>query len=164
MRRVLDYTAKAAIAAVLLGAIGVFGKFAGYPLLFASLGPTAALQVTAPQLQMSRPWNVVVGHLIGIAVGYAAVFATGAAHAPPFTSGEELTFVRVEAAALAMFAAILLELAFGASHAPAGATTLLVALGIMPPTWSAVTALAGGIALITVSGEGVRLLQSRGET
>jgi hypothetical protein len=161
MSKILPLAGKAASAAILVGLVGVFGKLAGYPWLFASFGPTAALQVTMPQMRMSRAWNVAAGHLIAVGIGFAAIYATGAADAAPFTSGQPLTFVRVEAASLAVFLGIGLEFVMRASHAPAASTTLLIALGLVPPSWHAVVALVCGIALITVMGEAARRVQLR---
>ena len=157
MTVVLKSVAPAAIAAVVIGLIGIFGQRAGYPWLVASLGPTVALQTTVPRLPMARPWNVVVGQLIGVGTGFAAIYATDAAHAAPFLLGHALAVLRVEAAALAIFLGITLEMAFGANHAPAAATTLLIALGVNPPTWTSVIALLCGIALIAVLGEMARI-------
>ncbi len=39
--------------------------------------PTAFLQVEAPDLPISNAYNTMVGHIIGIASGYLAVFILG---------------------------------------------------------------------------------------
>jgi hypothetical protein len=161
MTAALKRAVPAAVAALVIGLIGLFGRLAGHPWLFASLGPTIVLQTTVPQLPMTRPWNVAVGQLVGLGAGFAAIYATGAMHAAPFLAGHSLTTVRVEAAALAIFLGIVLEAVLRASHAPAAATILLIALGVSPPTWSTVITLICGIALITALGELARLAMIR---
>jgi hypothetical protein len=157
--KVVRIAGKSASAAVLIGLVGTFGTLAGYPWLFASFGPTAALQVTMPQMPMSRALNVAVGHLLAVGVGFAAIYATGALSAPAFASGQPVTFVQVEAAALAIFFGIGLEFIARASHAPAASITLLIALELVTPQLDAVAPLVCGIALITILGEGARRLQ-----
>ncbi len=150
-------------AALVVAFLGLTGAWAGRPWLFASLGPTAALQAAAPDLPMSRPWNVAISHLIGLAVGILAVYLTGAVRIPAFSRQHALTLSRVWAAALAIALSMGLELAAGATHAPAASTTLLFALGIFPPNWNSALTVLCGIALVTGSGEAVRQLRRRME-
>jgi hypothetical protein len=65
------------MSGILMVIPGSLGLLVGQPWLFPSLGPTAFLQVEAPDLPMSRPYNTVVGHIVGIASGYLAVFVLG---------------------------------------------------------------------------------------
>ncbi|HZD44386.1 MAG TPA: hypothetical protein VE134_10055, partial [Methanomicrobiales archaeon] len=71
---------------LLLGALilvpGAFGYISGNLWLFPSLGPSFFLQVESPHLVSARAYNTVVGHLIGIATGYLAIFVFGAAVEP----------------------------------------------------------------------------------
>jgi hypothetical protein len=146
-------------AALVVAFLGLAGLWAGRPWLFASLGPTAALQAAAPDLPMSRPWNVAASHLIGLAIGILAVHLTGAVRAPAFSGQHALALSRVWAATLAIALSMGLELAAKATHAPAASTTLLFALGILPPGWNSALPVLCGIALVTGSGEAVRQLQ-----
>jgi CBS-domain-containing membrane protein len=70
------------------------------------------------------------GHAIGIACGYGALWVTGLAHAPP-SMVEGVTWDRVVAAALSLAATGALMMLLDAPHPPAGATTLIVSLGIV---------------------------------
>jgi CBS-domain-containing membrane protein len=158
MRSLQKKLAIAVIIGIVIGLIGLLGVLSGYAWLIASLGPTAALQGTLPTARMSRPWNVVVGHLIALAVGFAAVYATGAAHTPPFSDLHVLSLLRVAAAAMAITLTIALEFVFQANHASAGATTLLVALGFIPADWKGAVTILCAIGLITVFGEALRQL------
>jgi len=146
----------AAGAVVLL--IGFLGALAGIPWLFASLGPSAVLQASMPMMRMSRPYNVAVGHLIALGTGFFAVYITGAVHAPPYTVLHPIVLTRVWAAGIAITLAVACELAAKAQHAPAASTSLLVALGIVTPSWRGAFVFVCGILLVTVLGEGVRRL------
>src|SRR3954447_11712584 len=84
----------------LLLAVGLLGLAAGQPWLFPSLGPTAFLQAEKPGQASSRFYNTVVGHLVGLGAGMAAVSLLGASSAPGVLSSHELVPVRVWAAAL----------------------------------------------------------------
>jgi hypothetical protein len=144
---------------ILIGLIGVFAVVAGYPWLFASLGPTAALQATMPDASVSRPWNVAVAHVVALGAGLAAVYATGASHTPSFAVSHALTLLRVAAACMAVIIAIALEFVLAASHASGAATALLLALGLIPPDWKGAFAVLCGIALVTALGECLRQFQ-----
>src|SRR5690606_34744351 len=100
------------------------------PLVFPSLGPTAFLLFYTPMLPASSPRNALGGHLIGALAGYLALVVFGLTDARPALA-EGVTGARVGAAALS------LGLTSGAMvwarvpHPPAGATTLIVSLGIL---------------------------------
>jgi len=73
---------------------------------------------------------VLLGHLAGIAVGWLCLALTGLLHAPPaITAG--LSGGRIVAAVLSVALTILVLLAVRAPHALAGATTLIVSLGVL---------------------------------
>jgi CBS domain-containing membrane protein len=102
----------------------------GTPFVFPSLGPTAFLFFFTPTLPTASPRNTLYGHAIGIACGYGALLATGLQHAPP-AMVEGVGLRRVLAAALSLAATGALMILLKAAHPPAGATTLIVALGIV---------------------------------
>jgi hypothetical protein len=147
-------------AASLILAVGAFGVVAGSPWLVPSLGPSAVLIALTPVHPTARPWNTIVGHLVGLLAGAAAVSVFGAWAAPTVTGDHVLVASRVLAATLA----IALTLAGGsiarASHPPAAATTLLVALGGIATLDQGFALLAGVVAL-AVLGEGFRRVRTR---
>lgn len=106
----------------------------GAPFVFPSLGPTAFLLFYTPVQPAASPRNTVLGHLIGVAAGYLALALFGLLDAPPALA-TSVTTARVAAAALS------LGLTGGAMvwakvpHPPAGATTLIVSLGILREPW-----------------------------
>jgi hypothetical protein len=121
-------------AALTLGTIGLLGLWSGMPWLIPSLGPTVAIQASSPRQRAAQPSNVFAGHLIGLAAGFAAVYATGAVDAPPFSVAHALAASRVVAAAVAVMLSIAVQRACNVKHPPAESTTLLVALGGLNPT------------------------------
>jgi len=102
----------------------------GNPFVFPSLGPTAFLLFYQPLMPASSPRNAIGGHLIGIAMGYLSLVLFGLTLAPP-ASMEGVTVARVGAAALSLAATAGLMVWLRVPHPPAGATTLIVSLGIL---------------------------------
>ena len=100
------------------------------PFIFPSLGPTAFLFFFTPLLPTASPRHTIYGHLIGILCGYGALCLMGLQHAPPaMVMGVDAA--RIGAAALSLAATGALMILFKAAHPPAGATTLIVSLGII---------------------------------
>ena len=104
--------------------------FTGSPFIFPSLGPTAYLFFFSPLAEASSPRNAVLGHAIGLFCGYAA-FALTMAATPPFGMHAGIDGPTVLAAALSLSATGAFMVLFRVSHPPAGATTLIVSLGII---------------------------------
>ncbi|MGA2571043.1 MAG: HPP family protein [Terracidiphilus sp.] len=100
------------------------------PFVFPSLGPTAYLLFIAPLQQNSSPRNTILGHAIGLICGYGAYTLTGAANMP-FGVHPGVYWPRILAAALSLSATGALMVLLRADHPPAGATTLIVSLGII---------------------------------
>jgi CBS domain-containing membrane protein len=100
------------------------------PFVFPSLGPTAYLFFFSPLAETASPRNTILGHAIGLICGYAA-FALTASFVPPFAAQGGVHGARVLAAALSLSATGALMALFRVSHPPAGATTLIVSLGII---------------------------------
>jgi hypothetical protein len=143
----------------LLLAVGLIGLAAGQPWLFPSLGPTAFLLAERPGQTSARFYNIVVGHLIGLGAGLAAVLLLGASAAPAVLATKELAAVRVWAAVLSAVLTMLGLSILKASHPPAAATMLLVALGGFEPTWHSVGTIIAGVLIVASLGEGVRYVR-----
>lgn len=110
--------------------LALLAFFTGSSFVFPSLGPTAILFFMTPRNESARPRNALIGHAIGIACGYGALLVTGLAHAPSVIDGG-VTLPRIIAAGLALaFTGAFMVLA-RTPHAPAGATTLIIALGFI---------------------------------
>ncbi len=100
------------------------------PFVFPSLGPTAFLFFYTPESPTSSPRHSIYGHAIGIACGWFSLVVTGLRHAPPATVAG-MTFARLIAAALSLALTGALMILLRSAHPPAGATTLIVSLGII---------------------------------
>jgi CBS domain-containing membrane protein len=115
---------------ITIGALALLALVSRNPFVFPSLGPTAYLLFFSPLSKASSPRNTIFGHAIGLTCGYIAFVVTGSG-ALPFGVHPGLFWPRVLAAALSLSATgafmVLLEI----SHPPAGATTLIVSLGII---------------------------------
>lgn len=104
------------------------------PFVFPSLGPTAFLFFYTPMAATAAPRNAFIGHLIGAAMGYLALLLFGLTDAgPAFATGVDLP--RVMAAALSLGLTSALMVLCRAPHPPAGATTLIISLGILTQPW-----------------------------
>ncbi len=104
------------------------------PYVFPSLGPTAILFFLTPNSPTASPRNAVLGHALGILCGYGALWVSGLQHVGPATIiGVDVR--RVVAAALSLAATAALLILLKASHPPAGATTLIISLGVIARPW-----------------------------
>ena len=135
---------------IAIGAMASVAFVTGEPFVFPSLGPTAFLLFYTPLAPASSPRNTLGGHAIGAAAGYLALVVFGLTDDLPALA-TSVTGARVGAAALS------LALTSGAMvwarvpHPPAGATTLIVSLGILrEPEQLAVLMLA--VVLLVVQG------------
>jgi hypothetical protein len=127
------------------------------PFIFASLGPTAYEQVETPKRPSAHPYNVIVGHVIAVAAGYAAIAALQAWSVPP-VSAHGVPLARVWTAVLAcVFTVVGTQLA-RATQPAALSTTLLVSLGLMQ-SWLEGGIIVCAVLLITCIGEPIRRLR-----
>jgi CBS domain-containing membrane protein len=115
---------------ITIGLLGLLALLTGSPFVFPSLGPTAYLFFFSPLAEVSSPRNTILGHAIGLICGYAA-FSLAVASSPPFGTSPGVHVPRLLAAALSLSATGALMALLRISHPPAGATTLIVSLGII---------------------------------
>lgn len=117
-------------AGVAIAVCSAMAMGTGLPWVFPSLGPTAFLAVAAPESPANTTRRVLVGHAIAIACGALALWLFGLLDTPPaFEAGVDAA--RVGAVTLALAATGGLAILLDAEHPPAGATTLIVALGLL---------------------------------
>lgn len=110
----------------------ILGVLAGYlhePFVFPSVGPTIFILFFTPLGLQAAPRNVIGGQVIGIACGYLALLAFGLTAGPADIF--DLTAPRIGSAVLALSLTLALMVWLGLPHAPGGATTLIVALGLV---------------------------------
>lgn len=125
-------------------------RLTGEPLVFPSLGPTAFMLFYQPTSAAACPRNALLGHLIGILAGYASLRVFGLEHAPAALAGG-VTWGWVGSAALSLALTSGLMIWWRVPHPPAGATTLIISLGILPRPIQLV-ALFAAIVLLIVQG------------
>lgn len=100
------------------------------PFIFPSLGPTAFLLFYTPSNPAASPRNTIIGHAVGAGAGYLALVMFGLTHDPPALA-TEVTSGRIGAAAVSLALTSAFMVWLRAPHPPAGATTLIVSLGIL---------------------------------
>ena len=115
---------------ITIGLLALLAFITRNPFVFPSLGPTAYLLFFSPLAKASSPRNTIFGHAIGLICGYGAFALTGAG-ALPFGVHPGIFWPRILAAALSLSATGAFMVLFDVSHPPAGATTLIVSLGII---------------------------------
>lgn len=119
---------------VSIGLMAFAALITGAPFIFPSLGPTAFLLFYTPMAPTACPRNTLAGHAIGAAAGYFALVVFGLQDAgPALTTG--VTAPRVGAAAISLGLTSGLMVWARVPHPPAGATTLIVSLGILHEPW-----------------------------
>ena len=116
-----------AFSLALMGGIAVL---ADLPMIFPSLGPTAFLFFDAPLSDAASPRSTVTGHAIGAVAGWLSLAVFGLLSTPSvLIAGVSWAYGGAAAMALGLTAGLMILL--DVRHPPAGATTLIVALGLM---------------------------------
>lgn len=127
--------------------MGILAMLSGEPFLFPSLGPTVLLVAAQPDAETSKPRVIVGAHAIGIACGYLGLLIAGLTDAPS-AMDHGFDMPRIVATSLALAGTGFAMQRFRCVHVPAGATTLIVSLGVLhTPRQLAVMLL--GVALLT---------------
>lgn len=98
--------------------------------VFPSVGPTAYLFFFAPLGASSSPRNAILGHAIGLICGYGAFRFAGLAYWP-HSFHSSVFWPQVLAASLSLAFTGAFMVLLRVNHPPAGATTLIVSLGIL---------------------------------
>ncbi|MUK03068.1 HPP family protein [Vibrio cholerae] len=146
----------AILSLVVLAASGAIGLALQAPWLFPSLGPTVMLFFESPQEQSSRPSNALIGHGVGLLAGTACLYGFGLQNDPSVPAGG-LTTAHLIAGALSVAMTTLVLTWAKKPHPPAGATTLIVSLGILTNPLQLLS-MAGAIIFITVLGWGLNAI------
>lgn len=139
---------RAAVLATLASAmIGVIAWQTGIPFLFPALGASTFIVFALPGAPAAAPRNVVLSHFLGATTGWSCLQAfsvdpTGA------TLSHLVGLSHVFAASVALGITTVLMLLLRTPHPPAGATTLIVALGSMPAAWHIGAVVASCLGLV----------------
>jgi CBS domain-containing membrane protein len=128
--------------------LAAVAMLSGTPFVFPSLGPTAFLFFFTPRAPAATPRHTLYGHAIGIVCGYVALRLFGLEDAPPaMVTG--VSAARAGAAALSLASTGALMILLKAAHPPAGATTLIISLGIVTSPFHLVV-IEIAVAILTV--------------
>jgi CBS domain-containing membrane protein len=142
------YTFVCSLVAIALS--GTWAWIAGEPLLFPSLGATAFLMFETPMAEVGTPRNTIIGHAVGVAAGAVSLAIFGLWNAPSlYESG--MTPARIGAVALSVALTGGVLRVLRSAHPPAGATTIIVASGLLASVGQMADVLVG-VALVTLAG------------
>jgi CBS domain-containing membrane protein len=139
-----------------IGIMSALAAITRSPFIFPSLGPTAFLFFYTPRAPSASPRNTIVGHAIGVVAGYFSLAVTGLTMAgPALTVG--VTWQRIIAAALSLGLTAGLMVLLKSPHPPAGATTLIISLGILTKPLQLVLLMVA-VVLLTLQALGINRL------
>ena len=133
-----------------IGLMSLVALLTQQPFVFPSLGPTAFLLFYTPTLPTASPRNTLCGHLIGAVSGYLSLAIFGQLDAAPAIL-VGVSWARVGAAALSLALTSGVMVWLRVPHPPAGATTLIVSLGLIV-TIPKLAVLMLGVLLLVVQG------------
>ncbi len=141
---------------VSIGLMSLVALATGQPFIFPSLGPTAFLLFYTPMQATASPRNTLCGHFIGAVAGYLSLVIFGLLDAgPALQVGVSWTRVGAAALSLALTAGGMVWLRV--PHPPAGATTLIVSLGLLT-TIPELVVLMLGVLLLVIQGFAINRL------
>jgi CBS-domain-containing membrane protein len=130
-----------------IGLMSLVALMTGQPFIFPSLGPTAFLLFYSPLQATACPGNILCGHLIGVVAGYLSLMIFGLVDAgPALVVG--MSWARVGAAALSLGLTAGIMVWLRVPHPPAGATTLIVSLGLITSIPKLVVLMLGVLLLV----------------
>jgi CBS-domain-containing membrane protein len=115
---------------ITIALLSLLAVLTGTTFVFPSLGPTAYLFFFSPLAESASPKNAILGHAIGLACGYGA-FRFSALTYGPANFHHGVYWPRILAAALSLAFTGAFMVLLRINHPPAGATTLIVSLGIL---------------------------------
>jgi CBS domain-containing membrane protein len=135
---------------IAIGLSGTWAYIVKQPLVFPSLGATAFLIFETPMAEVGSPRNTIIGHTVGILAGVVSLAVFGLLDAPSvYVSGITVERVCAIALAVALTGGVLRVLR--AAHPPAGATTIIVASGLLH-TPRQLLDIFVGVVLLTIAG------------
>jgi CBS domain-containing membrane protein len=121
------------------------------PLVLLTVGPTAFLLSKAPMAPSSNPRNVIIGHSVGLMVGFVAQAAFGLSDAPGVLEGGAVSPAHVGATALSTALTGAVLMALSAWHPPATVTAFGASLGLLGDLRGLLAVAAGVVLVAAVS-------------
>ena len=117
------------VSALAFGMLGSVAGFANEPFVFPSLGASIFVIYYSALSNQASPRNIVCGQFIAVIAGAGALAVFGLTDSGPDTGS--MTWSRIGALTLALCLTLAIMVWLRVPHAPAGATTLIVAAGLM---------------------------------
>ncbi len=139
------------LTGLLVGVVGLFGRWLAWPFLTSTVGPTAYLFASHPGTEPARFRNALVGHAVAIGIGLGALYAFGLAGHPSVVTAGVPSWDQVIASALALGLTMAVLELLHSHHAPAAATALLITTGLARPG-APLIGLVGGLVIVIVLG------------
>lgn len=133
-----------------LSLMGLIALVANEPMVFPSLGPTLMLFFEQASQPAASPRNTLLGHGIGILCGWASLVCLGL-YGTPSVLVTGITVRYILAASLSLGLTAFCKHLVRAPHPPAGATTLIISLGLLT-TPKQLASIAVAVLLVTVIG------------
>ncbi|HEU0101344.1 MAG TPA: HPP family protein [Mycobacteriales bacterium] len=149
----------ALLSAGVLALAGLVGLVLHQPWVFPGLGPTLLVLTGQPTDRAAAPRHVLVGHGVAVLAGSAALAVTGLRGVSAGLT-TELTGRRVLAAGLALGLTALVLHALDCPQPAAGATTLVVSLGLLTTPVELATILLSVVLVLAVSSAATLLARS----
>ncbi|MFC6837369.1 HPP family protein [Halomarina ordinaria] len=152
-RRVVQFRAgvrASVVAAGLLTVLGAFAWASGLTGLFPSLGPSAYVLAVEPEAETSAPKRVVGSHAVGALAGFLAYHAVadGLTVVRPHVPWSAASMALAASGVLALAITVVVMEAADLRHAPACATTLIVALGLLTTATQAAVIVVAVVVLV----------------
>lgn len=132
-----------------IGVMSLGALITSSPFVFPSLGPTAFLHFYTPMAPAASPRNTLCGHAVGVAAGAVSLAIFGLTDAGPALGEGGMSGARVGAVALSLGLTSGAMVWLRVPHPPAGATTMIISLGILTEA-SHLAVLLFAVVLLTV--------------
>ena len=116
---------------ITVGITGAVAWWLAQPMLFPSLGPTVMMLAQHPGQHGTAPRTVMLAHGAALVAGWVSLWLFALLHAPSVLAAG-ITPAHVAAAAVSVAATVAATRGLRTAHPPAGATTLIVSLGLLP--------------------------------
>jgi hypothetical protein len=139
------------LTGLLVGVVGLAGRWLAWPLLTSTVGPTAYLFAAHPRTEPAGLRNAAIGHAVALGLGLGALALFGLEHDPSVSSAGIPSWRQVIASAAAVGLTMSVLELLGSHHAPAAATALLVTTGLAKPG-APLIGLVVGLAIVVTLG------------
>lgn len=116
-----------------MAVVGVAGRYLRWPLLASAIGPTLYVFIAHPTSATARLRSALVGHGVAVATALASVAAFGLWGSASMSARGYPSLRQAGAAAVALGVTLGLLHLLRTHHAPAAATSLLIATGLAGP-------------------------------